>query len=711
MSSSTSPKEIVSGLIDVLAEPQPTEAVGDVWSQIADEWSEFTEAGTLSDSAAGTLKDLLKPADSMSPTTSWSSRDFARAAVALGAWTRAKGLSAVGKAWIGKLGGAAPESNDAAINELALTLYRKLLAPLRAGGPADALTARQRVLLTAFVTQAATAVRFMPANRVEGRKALHETPDGYVSEILRRGLIEKGADGGASTVVADWPSALNDPAKFRDAFWPELRDLVEGVRGGASIFQLAAALLIAALLVGLIFNSNQLSKRNEEIKAIAAGLKAYNVAPGQTPAEMLKAVEAFVADKDKVIAATANEREGAKGELKSTLAKLAAETTERTKVEGIRDDLKKVLADKEEKLAKAGADLAATKGELDKTRQAVADAKVLFDKKAGELVERTKDLKATTESLTATAAERDKLRKDLDATAGKLGDATKALAAAEARIAGLEGDKKRLDSQLGLANDALAATKTKLADTAKSLAAAEKGAADLTKKAADAEAAVKTARETAAKSLADSQKALADSQKAVASARAEADAAKAKAEEVAAQVKTLTEKSVALEAGKAKAETELKAARDEAESLRRQLREAKTKTPEVKPEKAPDGETPKSSARGGSAAKTELLGAVLRDITDEDRKALGLGTDVKGVIVHEVKAGGKAAAAGLKADEVLVRLTAEFSLPLQTVSQEVPSADVRTVASFADKVALLKRDNKFKGWKLKLLDRTVSVEE
>lgn len=740
---SESAKEMISDLLDLLAEPSVSEPASAVWAELSDEWAEFP--ATLSDKAADAAKDLCKPAEGLGAVTGWTGRDWAKAVVALAVWNRAKAFNPVGKSWISKLGGNPPENAEAGCKELAALLYRKLLEALKPDAASDRLSARQRVLLAVSLTKLAKDVGVNLTDRAESRKGLHETPDAFVAELIRRGLIEKGVAGGPASVVSGWPAVLDDTTKFKDAFWAELKDLIDPV-GKAALPLFAAALLVGALTLGLLFLGVQNNNNRREFEKLQKGVKDIipTAAKAVTAEDVIKAVADFNAavQRDQAGAKDAARKAKARIEeldtgltsLKTEHAQLQAANNQNVKtIESLKKDLDAATADAKKK----GEDLAKLGDEKKK-----ADAEIAAQKSA--LADAAKTLAARDAKIKEVEGALAKNKADLDGTNAALVAKDRDLTAAKATIAKNDAEIKRLGGQLTNVNAALQASETKAASTAKELTAAK---ADLAKTAAELATAkkdlaasadkvksltgelatAKTAGDKAATDLAASKKELASTLDKVKSLMAdvtktggELSAAKTALADADKKLKAADAAAAKAAAGltaandaKTKALAELEAVRKELESVRKELKSLKDKAGmgggAVKP--APVGGA-SVSARGKGSPTAELAGCVVRALLDEDRKALGLAAAIKGLLVHEVKAGSKAAAAGLKADAVITQVFADFAVGNQVVSQDVVLSDLAAFQAFADRVAVLKRnDNKLKGYRFKTLTETVTVSE
>jgi predicted nucleic acid-binding Zn-ribbon protein len=761
---SESAKEKISDLLDLLAEPSVSEPASAVWAELSDEWAEFL--ATLSDKAADAAKDLCKPAEGLGAVTGWTGRDWAKAVVALAVWNRAKAFNPVGKSWIGKLGGNPPETAEAGCKELAALLYRKLLEALKPDAASDRLSARQRVLLAVSLTKLAKDVGVNLTDRAESRKSLHETPDAFVAELIRRGLIEKGVAGGPASVVSGWPAVLDDTNKFKDAFWAELKDLIDPV-GKAALPLFAAALLVGALTLGLLFLGVQNNNNRREFEKLQKGIKDIipTAAKAATAEDVIKAVADFNAavQRDQAGAKDAARKAKSRIEeldtgltsLKAEHAQLQAANNQNVKtIESLKKDLDAATADAKKK----GEDLAKLGDEKKK-----ADAEIAAQKSA--LADAAKTLAARDAKIKDVEGVLAKTKADLDGTNAALVAKDRDLTAAKATIAKNDAEIKRLVGQLTNVNAALQASETKAASTAKELTAAK---ADLAKTAGELATAkkdlaasadqvksltgelatakkdlaasadkvksltaelatAKTAGDKAAADLAASKKELASTLDKVKSLMADvtktggdlsaaktalADADKKLKAADAAAAKAAADLTAANDA-KTKALAELEAVRKELESVKKELKSLKDKAGmgggAANP--APVGGA-SVSARGKGSPTAELAGCVVRALLDEDREALGLAAAIKGLLVHEVKAGSKAAAAGLKADAVITQIFADFAVGNQVVSQDVVVGDLAAFQAFADRVAVLKRnDNKLKGYRFKTLTETVTVSE
>jgi predicted nucleic acid-binding Zn-ribbon protein len=768
-------KESLSDLLDVLSEPSLSEPVRSVWAVVTDELDNLPTP--LPDSAAQACRDALRPADGLGRPAQWTGRDWAKAVAALACWSRCRGLNGLGKSWIAKAGGAAPDNHEAGTRELAGLLYRRLLDAVGPRGSADRLSGRQRALMLATTAITARELDVSLMEKVEQKRSLEETPEAYVADLIRRGLLEKGGPGAAS-VVNNWPGLLEDRSKFRDSFWSELRELVEPP-GKAVLPLTAAGIALVVLLIAALLAWGKSSKMRDELETVGKAVReaakdSLKSNPDPTAEDLARAVTDTVGKQAKELKQKSAELKTLSADLRKAQDQLAEKSDSLNAAAAVRKDL-------EANLDAARKQRDAAKTEVEKLTAAVKAA-------TDRVADRDKTVQATKAELDRTTGEREKLvvevkglrdelgkgRTDAKALQAKLDAADAALARSKTDLAKKQDELKRADAQLVNANEALKATTVRLAGVEKNLNSAK---ADLK----DAQSRLKASDEAAAKVGTERDKARAELEK----TRTELTGAVAKLTAADKSIKTVqgerdkaltdlagakdrlaaAERDVAsAKAGGAKADAELAKVRVDLESARKDLAGLRTENAGLK--KANTGlstevaglkkdnaelrkenaelknrkdvkdpkdvgktedppktkETPKTkdtpagsggsvSPRGGDAPKIEFAGVLLRNLSEADRAALNLAPAVKGVLVHEVKAGTKAAAAGLKADDVILELRADFLVGNMVLSQEAKVSEAADAAAIAGRVAALKRDNKFKCWHVRLTGRTVVIEE
>jgi predicted nucleic acid-binding Zn-ribbon protein len=784
-------KEVLNDLLDVLADPSLSEPARTVWAVASDELDNLPNP--VPENAAQVCRDALRPADGLGKPAQWTGRDWARAVGALAAWSRCKSLNGLGKSWIAKAGGSAPETHEAGTRELAGLLYRRLLEAVSPRGAADRLSGRQRALLLAAVCRVARELDVSPAEKVTDKRSLSETPDAYVADLIRHGLLERGGPGPAS-VVSDWPALLEDRARFRDSFWSELRELVEAP-GKAVLPLTALGVALVALLVAFLISWGKSAKLRDDLETLgkavrevasgslknnpdptatelAAGLaehaglqaRALDRKSGELTAltadvqrlrkeiadqgDSLKAAGAVREGLEKNLAAARKERDAAQAEVEKRSAALkeaSAVLAEREKtIKSTKADLDKAVGERD----RLATDLKTSKDDLARSRDEVRTLTVKLDAAAdaakrngtdlakardelkladARLVNANDALRATTERLTAADKSATALKAELKQTQTKLSAATDAAAKAEAErtkalaelnktrteLEKLSAQEKATVARLDDAQKQLATAQAErrkalsdLAGSKEKLSASEKDLAGVRTRLAATEKDLTGAREAAARSDAELVRVRKDL------AAANLARAKSEAESIAAR----KELDNARKQGDG-LRTENAGLKKEIAELKKEVADLKSRKPEPKEVRKPDDPVvktkpePKNGEVGKDAPKVDFLGALLRDLTPADRKALNLAADAKGVFIHEVKAGSKAAAAGLKPGEVVLELRADFLVGNMVLSQEARVGETAEAGAFAARVSALRRDNKFKCWHVKTAARTVVIED